>query len=258
MPLFEELYGLYATLLRGKFQLRALAIYAETLRAAQRFADALAVCRVAQTVPSYNRPLHLDVVSNLLAIEALVESEGGGDKLRARKLTREAIVVMAKFGHVSRAPLTPQRVAIWRAKLANNLGNIERELGKVVRAEILYRYSMRIKLEFSEEVAAAQTASNLSVLMIIQNRLLEAHEMLQYVTQTLSKSMDIYLGRSSLFNNAVALSNFVGIEWGNLKFGNVRLEALRAATADSESAVRAIFCDLESLDNILRAYPILS
>jgi len=258
MALFEELHALYASGLRGELQLRALAIYAETLRAAQRFADARAVCRAAQTFPSYRRSSHLDVVSNLLAIEALVEDEGGGDKLRARRLIREAIGAMTKFGRVSRAPLTPPRVAIWRAKLANNLGNVERELGNVVRAERLYRYSMRIKLEFSEEVAAAQTASNLSVLLIMQNRLAEAHEMLRYVVQTLSKSLEMYLCRSSLFDNAVGLSNFVGLDSSGLEFGKVRLDALHAAIGDAKSPARRILDTLDALNDIARRYSILT
>jgi tetratricopeptide (TPR) repeat protein len=257
LALFEELHAFYASGLRGKLQLRALAIYAETLRASQRFPDALAVCRAAQTSPSYYRSSNLDVASNILAIEALAEDEGGGDKLRARRLIREAIAAMTKFGRVSRARLTPPRVAIWRAKLANNLGNIERELGNALRAERLYRYSMRIKLELSEEVAAAQTASNLSVLLITQHRLAEAHEMLRYVVQTLSKSMETYLCRSSLFDNAIALSNFLGLDLSGLEFGRVRLDDLRAAVPDEKSPARPILDALEGLNDIARKHAIL-
>ena len=162
LELFQEFYSFYATRLTGKLQLRAMAIYADTLRAGQRFEAALEVCRRAKKLSGYRRSSNLDVVSNILGIEALVEDEGGGDKIRARSLIRKAFGAMKKFGRLSKALSTPSRVAVWRAKLANNLGNLERNLGNFRRAEFLYRYSMRIKLEFSEEVAAAQTASNIS------------------------------------------------------------------------------------------------
>jgi hypothetical protein len=90
----------------------------------------------------------------------------------------------------------------------------------------------------------------------MQNRLTEADHMLRYVIQTLSKSMETYLCRSSLFNNAVALSTFLKLDSSGLAFGNVQLEVLRSNIADRKSLLGAILGDLEALEEIAQRYAV--
>ena len=250
----RELQTLYRAHLKGRDLLRAKGVLADTLRASQRFTEAFNVCLGATKLPSYRRDSNLDLQSYLLTLMGLCEHEGSAHRDRARSLFRRALRAMNEFGRRDRAAQTPVRVAVWRAKIANNLGNVERDEGRHLRAEKLYRLSINAKLAHGEEGAAAQTYSNLSVLQIDLGRLEEASRSLTPVLEAMHKSPEAYLCRSAIYDNVIALVHHLGGPIENVVFGAVNIDEVEyfaRGSVDDVPAALTIVDQLRDLQMIL-------
>jgi len=255
----EEIYALYRKHLNGRDLLRAKGVLADTLRGAQRFRDAFAVCRVATSLPSYRQDSNLDLQSYLTTLMALCEHEGSSNLATARSLLLDALAAMNRFGKRDLAPETPQRVAVWRAKVASNLGNVERDAGHFLRAERLYRLSIAAKLSCGEEGAAALTRSNLSVLKILSGRFEDAQRNLVTVVEAMKKSPEIYICRTAIYDNAIAIAQTLGRPTEDIAFSHVHLDDVRQmvrVNADDSSVLVEIIGQLRSLQAIIhRLFP---
>lgn len=254
VELLSETFRLYRPDLRGRDRLRASGALADTLRGAQKFSDAYAVCLKEARLRSYKKDANLDLQSYLLTLMGLCEHEGAAHLERARSLLLQALGAMNRFGLRDHSPETPARVAVWRAKVANNLGNVERDRGRVGRAQNLYRLSIETKLTYGEESAAAQTRSNLSVLKIGLGEHDEASAGLALVVEAMKKSPEVYICRSAIYDNAIALLQSAGLPTERVTFGSVGLDEIQQLltgegrlTAD----LQAILDSLRELQEIL-------
>lgn len=246
----EKLITLYKKHLNGRYLLRALGVLADTLRAAQRFEEAFAACQRAASLPSYNRDSNLDLQSYILTLMALCEHEGSAHLEPARLLLLKSLSAMNRFGRRDLKPETPQRVAVWRAKIANNLGNVERDAGRFHRAEKLYRFSIDAKISHSEEGAAAQSFSNLGALQITTGRFHEARMSLGRVVEAMEKSPQIYICRTAIYDNALAIAQTLDCAPDCIAFDNTRLIDVRTMIREKAGDLPILIEIVEILESL--------
>lgn len=247
----------YLPFLRGRGKYKAIYSVADCLRIGGLYDEAIRLGNKILRSKFANRPDQADLISSVYVLFGLCDLDRKNNNYdQIENWFLQALDLTDQFSSLHRDDSQTAAIENWKARIFNNLGELNATKGDYKKAIKCYKKSLKIKEYFHEGKGVAQTKSNLAKVYLMKRNLKLALECLNKVVELMNESPDVYICRDAI----TEILNLIVIHYGlpsiyiDVSIPTITIsgfwDKLRKLTL-TYSKIKPIIEDLEKLNHIL-------